>query len=176
MTHQLDVAARRQLSARWCALAERRLEHLTELFESGRWSRYHTERSLLENIREAKNAVTTWRALSRGERLEHHVEFTVVTEAAVMKATAGPATDLPEVLAQPIRLVPSIDIELAEHDIVMPEDIEDIMVPQPEPVAPHIDVTALEHALSIGDNLARSEQRARLDAIEQRYPALRHAM
>ena len=52
---------------RWCALAEQRLEHLTELFETGRWRRYHTELSFLENIQEAKSAVETWRRLATRE-------------------------------------------------------------------------------------------------------------
>jgi len=67
MTHQLDVARGRDVVARWCALAEARLEHLTELFETGRWRRYHSERAFLENIQEAKAAVETWRDLSLRE-------------------------------------------------------------------------------------------------------------
>src|SRR5712675_533220 len=64
MTHRLDVARGRDVVARWCDLAERRLEYLTELFETGRWRRYHTEQAFLENIREAKAAVEIWRNLS----------------------------------------------------------------------------------------------------------------
>src|ERR1700748_1290135 len=63
MTHRQDVARGRDIVARWCSLAERRLEHLTELFETGRWRRYHSETAFLENIREAKAAVETWRNL-----------------------------------------------------------------------------------------------------------------
>jgi uncharacterized repeat protein (TIGR03809 family) len=63
MANRADVAKGREIVARWCSLAEARLEHLTELFESGRWRRYHSERAFLENIREAKTAVETWRAL-----------------------------------------------------------------------------------------------------------------
>jgi uncharacterized repeat protein (TIGR03809 family) len=63
MTQQLDVAGGRGIVARWCALAERRLEYLTELLETGRWSRFHTERAFLENFHEAKAAVETWRDL-----------------------------------------------------------------------------------------------------------------
>jgi uncharacterized repeat protein (TIGR03809 family) len=57
------VARGRDIVARWCALAEARLEHLTELFESGRWRRYHSELAFLENIQEAKSAVEIWRDL-----------------------------------------------------------------------------------------------------------------
>jgi uncharacterized repeat protein (TIGR03809 family) len=67
MTHQLDGAGGRDVVARWCALAERRLEYLTELFETGRWRRFHSEVAFLENIREAKAAVEAWRDLSSRE-------------------------------------------------------------------------------------------------------------
>ncbi|WP_407147396.1 TIGR03809 family protein [Bradyrhizobium sp. ORS 86] len=63
MTHRTDVARGHEIVARWCNLAEQRLEHLTELFETGRWRRYHTEESFLENIREARAAVDIWREL-----------------------------------------------------------------------------------------------------------------
>ena len=63
MTHHADVARGRDILARWCKLAEQRLEHLTELFETGRWRRYHSERAFLENIQEAKAAVEAWRDL-----------------------------------------------------------------------------------------------------------------
>jgi uncharacterized repeat protein (TIGR03809 family) len=63
MTHRLDVAPGRDVVARWCALAEQRLEYLTELFETGRWRRFHSELAFLENIQEAKTAVEIWRDL-----------------------------------------------------------------------------------------------------------------
>src|SRR5205085_5729637 len=63
MTHPTDVARGRDIVARWCELAEQRLEYLTELFETGRWRRFHSEREFLENIQEAKTAVETWRSL-----------------------------------------------------------------------------------------------------------------
>jgi hypothetical protein len=75
MTHHLDVACGHLLAARWQHLAEQRLDYLTELFESGRWRRYYSERAFLENIQEAKTAVGTWRRLSRGPaELDHVVE------------------------------------------------------------------------------------------------------
>ncbi|RXH34921.1 hypothetical protein XH99_06365 [Bradyrhizobium nanningense] len=60
------MAVGRDVAARWCALAEQRLQHLSEMFETGRWRRYHTEIAFLENIQEAKRAVQTWRALATG--------------------------------------------------------------------------------------------------------------
>ena len=63
MTHRADVARGRDIFVRWQTLAERRLDYLTMLFETGRWRRYHGERAFLENIQEAKIAVETWRDL-----------------------------------------------------------------------------------------------------------------
>jgi uncharacterized repeat protein (TIGR03809 family) len=67
MINRTDLATGREIVARWCALAEARLDHLTELFESGRWRRYHSERAFLENVKEAKAAVETWRNLLKRE-------------------------------------------------------------------------------------------------------------
>lgn len=69
MAQRADVARGREIIERWCVLAEQRLDHLTELFETGRWRRYHSERSFLENIQEAKIAVETWRKLASREAL-----------------------------------------------------------------------------------------------------------
>src|ERR1700755_2842412 len=67
MTQRTDLARGRDIVARWCVLAEQRLEYLTELFETGRWRRYHSEVDFLENIREAKSAVETWRDMLNRE-------------------------------------------------------------------------------------------------------------
>ncbi len=72
MTHRLDVARGRDIVGRWCTLAEQRLDHLTELFETGRWRRYHSERAFLENIQEAKAAVELWRDLLTREASRDH--------------------------------------------------------------------------------------------------------
>jgi uncharacterized repeat protein (TIGR03809 family) len=69
MTHRADVARGRDIFVRWQTLAERRLDYLTELFETGRWRRYHGELAFLENIKEAKTAVETWRDLVTREAL-----------------------------------------------------------------------------------------------------------
>jgi uncharacterized repeat protein (TIGR03809 family) len=63
MTQHADVRRGRDIVARWCNLAEQRLDYLNELFETGRWRRYHGEREFLENIREARAAVEIWRDL-----------------------------------------------------------------------------------------------------------------
>jgi uncharacterized repeat protein (TIGR03809 family) len=72
MTHRMDVARGRDIVGRWCSLAEQRLDHLTELFETGRWRRYHSEGAFLENIQEAKAAVELWRDLLTRETSRDH--------------------------------------------------------------------------------------------------------
>jgi uncharacterized repeat protein (TIGR03809 family) len=67
MTQRHAPVRGREIIERWCALAERRLDYLTDLFESGRWRRFHTEADFLDNIREAKAAVETWRGLASAE-------------------------------------------------------------------------------------------------------------
>jgi hypothetical protein len=90
MTHHLDVACGHLLAARWQHLAEQRLDYLTELFESGRWRRYYSERAFLENIQEAKAAVGTWRRLSRGPaEVDHVVESPLATPEAAIGAETG---------------------------------------------------------------------------------------
>ena len=67
MAQRTTALRGQEILDRWCALAEQRLEHLTYLFETGRWRRFHSEVSFLENIREAKAAVETWRRLATRE-------------------------------------------------------------------------------------------------------------
>jgi len=43
MTLRTDVARSRDLLACWRELAEKRLEYLTEMFETGRWRRYYSD-------------------------------------------------------------------------------------------------------------------------------------
>src|SRR3984893_6876136 len=68
MTHRLDVARGRDIVARWTALAEQRLEYLTELVHNIRLRRFHSDLSYLYHIREANPAVETWRDLTTRER------------------------------------------------------------------------------------------------------------
>src|ERR1700760_447565 len=84
MTSQLDVATGRDIVARWCALAERRLEHLTELYETGRWRRFYSEKAFLENVRETKSVVEAWRNLlsSEASRNNSPIDFSWLNRRA----------------------------------------------------------------------------------------------
>jgi uncharacterized repeat protein (TIGR03809 family) len=48
---------------KWHALAQRRRDHLAELYHSGAWQRYFTEETLRTHMREAVREVEHWGAL-----------------------------------------------------------------------------------------------------------------
>lgn len=58
------AAAGRSVVARWRILAQQRLDHLTELYESGRWKLYHTESDFLTMVHEARTVLKVWQNLA----------------------------------------------------------------------------------------------------------------
>jgi len=151
MTYRNDAARGADVLGRWRMLAEQRLEHLTELFESGRWRRYHSERAFLENIKEAKFAVETWRGLS-------------TMPAANPPRTISTAQSILMRALQPKSVV-------APEPIEMPKAAEIAFVAREKAQAtPAADLLALERALDVPSPA--------LDfaAIEQRYPLLRNSL
>jgi uncharacterized repeat protein (TIGR03809 family) len=48
---------------KWHALAQRRRNHLAELYQSGEWQRYYSEERLRSHIREAVREVEHWSAM-----------------------------------------------------------------------------------------------------------------
>ena len=155
MTHRNDAAS--HVLDRWRVLAEQRLEHLTELFESGRWRRYHSERTFLENIKEAKEAVEIWRSLATPRP---------VAPRAASRPAPAPSVQLRKIeqaakIAQPATIAP--------RPIELPVATERQFVPSiEEAAAPEIDLRALERTLEV----------PALDfaAIERRYPLLRNTL
>ncbi|MDO9297175.1 TIGR03809 family protein [Bradyrhizobium sp.] len=166
MTHRLDVADGRDVIARWCNLAEQRLEYLTELFETGRWRRFHTELAFLENIQEAKTAVETWRSLSMREALPNNsavdMSWLGHTQSALPRA---------EKLRDQSDRLPSPPVEIVAE--LPPEDISIAAEPghvasDEAPSAPAMDMPMLE---DVEDAHGLTP-----DAIAQRYPLLRNAL
>jgi uncharacterized repeat protein (TIGR03809 family) len=49
---------------RWRDLAEKRRLHLLELYDSGRWRHYYSEREFHAAMRDAVNATERWSALA----------------------------------------------------------------------------------------------------------------
>jgi uncharacterized repeat protein (TIGR03809 family) len=174
MAHPADVARGRNIVARWCNLAERRLEYLTELFETGRWRRFHTELEFLENIQEAKAAVATWRDL--------------LSREAALDNTAIDMTWLGRRRTTPLLRTPLPRDEGLRQPVVQFQP-----KPAPAPIAapPLRDVSAdvlvalesqlvdAKEAPSVPDVLALDEMQfpaLDLDSMKERYPLLRNAL
>jgi uncharacterized repeat protein (TIGR03809 family) len=153
MTHRIDVARGGGIAARWCALAEQRLEYLTELFETGRWRRFYSEHAFLENIREAKTAVETWRGLVTREASPDH------SAAASWRGNVPPRRDA---------LIP---VHSPPFDLSIAAQAERVCSDQ-APSAPDVDTPALEEPAP-NDT---PEWVPNLDAIAERYPLLRNAL
>jgi uncharacterized repeat protein (TIGR03809 family) len=173
MTHRLDVARGRNIVARWCALAEQRLEYLTELFETGRWRRFHSETAFLENIREAKAAVETWRDLLTREASLDNSTIDMSWLSRVGSATR-PRQTMPDQARRPA-LAPiappsprPIVAKSAEIDRISSEEAPSAPVmATPAMEAPALEIQALDSTVDLLLDI---------DAIERRYPLLRNAM
>src|SRR6516225_3640039 len=160
MTLRTDVAHGRDLLSRWCTLAETRLEYLTEMFESGRWRRFYSEVAFLENIREAKVAVETWRGLSTPDAAAAAMGPSPIEISWSGQARAARMRKL-EPFA--VATEPQPQVELVSAD-----DVEEIFADE-ELSTPAIDMAELEQAL---DNPVMLD----LTAIEKRYPLLRNTL
>jgi uncharacterized repeat protein (TIGR03809 family) len=163
MTHRLDVARRRDVAARWCDLAERRLEHLTELFETGRWRRYHSEVAFLENIQEAKSAVETWRNLAVREAsfANSAVDMSWLSHVqSALPRTEGPRDPSDRRPPQPAEIAAELPPSHAPMAVKPAHVVADEATS-----APAMDAPALDHVAALT-----------LDAIAQRYPLLRNAL
>jgi uncharacterized repeat protein (TIGR03809 family) len=161
MTQRTDQSRGRDIIARWCVLAEQRLDYLTELFETGRWRRYHSEEAFLENIREAKAAVETWHVLMTREATLGYspIDISWLGRTGVISPPLPKAerTEMlgfepPPVVPEPLYVAPPIAAE-------------------PEPV---VEEEVLES--SEDDALAQTVALT-LDivAMQERYPLLRNA-
>ena len=64
MTYRQTTPYSHDLMARGRMLAEGRMAFLTELYESGRWRRYHSEADFLAMVRESRAALDKWMELA----------------------------------------------------------------------------------------------------------------
>jgi len=189
------VARGRDIAARWCALAEQRLEHLSEMFETGRWRRYHSELAFLENIQEAKRAVQTWRAIATGGDV-------AAAAASVTSAFGWSPATMPRVFpreqqaqtVQPKMLQPkavhiapetAVPVKLAPTPNVLAEVTEAPLAPlaAPAAMAPPAAPAAMamllpQFAPPAAEIVAAPERVVEftlsLDGIEAKYPLLRN--
>src|SRR5436305_10988744 len=174
MAQRVDAARGQEILDRWCALAEQRLEHLTELFETGRWRRYHTELSFLENIQEAKTAVETCRSLATREAsLDNSaVDISWLNSPKPVPPRRNPLSGYyvpPPPRRAELRIVPAI----VEAPIVpqMREEISE-NVAQAAVLAQTV-LQDVAPASVIDDNW---QQALDIAAMQERYPLLRNAL
>jgi uncharacterized repeat protein (TIGR03809 family) len=170
MTHRVDVARGCDVAARWCAFAEQRLEYLTELFETGRWRRYHSELGFLENIQEAKTAVEVWRGLATREATSND---SAVDVSWLDRAGAGaPRRDTPRDQVQRLSRQPAeIPVEPPPSGVSIAGQGDRVMADEAPP-AP----TLNERVLNERSLENASELVLYLDEIAQRYPLLRNPL
>jgi uncharacterized repeat protein (TIGR03809 family) len=101
MTNPSDADRGRSLIVRWRILASRRLDHLIDLYQSGRWKLYHEEAEFLQMVQEARAALRTWEALAPPDPVQ---------DKTIEIAIAQNADDEPGAVA-------STDGVAAEHDL-----------------------------------------------------------
>jgi len=163
MANRTDVAKGREIVERWCALAEARLEHLTDLFETGRRRPYHSEVALLENIQEARRAVETWRDLLQREA-------SLDNSAIDMSWLGKRSPTASERLLEPVRLQPKA--------IEVPRERPAAAA---APVAPVIEEIPLAEAPSVVAEKAPALATPMpplldLATMQSRYPLLRNTL
>jgi uncharacterized repeat protein (TIGR03809 family) len=161
MTYRTDVARGRAIIERWCVLAEQRLDYLTELFETGRWRRFHSEVDFLENIQEAKAAVETWRMLLNQEGAADNS----AVDTSWLESKPLPPRK-PSILHDEIRPVLPRSLRLAAAQM-SPEARAALpaaaALAEPTETVPAADANAWQQGLD-------------LRAMQQRYPLLRNAL
>ena len=158
MTHRTDLPRGRDIVARWCVLAEQRLDHLTELFETGRWRRYHSETAFLENIREAKAAVETWRDLLTREASLDNGAIDISWLGRTGVSSPPRSETVQNFLPRPDETVPPLHVAsiAAESEPVLADEA---------PAAPEADTLEQTVALTLD-----------IVAMQERYPLLRNAL
>jgi uncharacterized repeat protein (TIGR03809 family) len=166
MTQRPDVARGREIIARWCSLAERRLDYLTKLYETGRWRRYHSERAFLENIQEAKAAVETWRDILTREASRDNVKIDV---SWLGRKALGTAAVLPEAALVSPEISRSVFAAISQAIDVSARE---------KPSEPAIEVRPTEPELKPAVEPERDPINLALNVlgVHNRYPSLRNVM
>jgi uncharacterized repeat protein (TIGR03809 family) len=186
MTQRPDVARGREIIARWCSLAEQRLEYLTKMYETGRWRRYHSERDFLENIQEAKAAVQSWRDLLSREASRDNMKIDVSWLGRKKVVTEHHALPRPTLSVSSEAAL--VSPEVSRSVFVAMSQAIDVSSKEP-PAEPTIDIRAAEPALPPAalppEALPPAVEPQRDDPIDlalnvlgihNRYPSLRNVM
>ena len=71
-----------EIALQWQRLAERRREHLLELYRSGRWRRYYTEDQIMSLMRDTVRNIEEWGEISGEQPARAAADFRALREAA----------------------------------------------------------------------------------------------
>jgi uncharacterized repeat protein (TIGR03809 family) len=115
-------------ASRWRKLAEQRLEHVTELFVTGRWQRYFGERDFLDIVRQSKDAVAAWRRIECSHEAKVDARLPGTSYAApesVIDAVSADVDELPEVAPAAPRWVAAADLDGAPAKLPSAPDVDE---------------------------------------------------
>lgn len=94
MTNPGDAQQGRSVVTRWRMLAERRLNYLVELYETGRWKAYYSETEFLKVVQEARAALKTWEQLAPPDPVQDKPVEVAIAQAVNSAIPASPFADL----------------------------------------------------------------------------------
>lgn len=98
-TPKTGAEAGRSLVARWRILAQRRLDHLVELYQSGRWKLYHKESDFLAMVQEARAVLKVWQNLAPPDPiLDKTVEVAIAQDDLIREIEMRPSLPRPSLL------------------------------------------------------------------------------
>lgn len=85
----------RSVVVRWRLLAERRLNYLISLYETGRWKVYYSEPEFLKVVQEARAALKTWEQLAPSDPVQDKPVEVAIAQAENSAIPPSPFTQLP---------------------------------------------------------------------------------
>lgn len=85
----------RSVVVRWRLLAERRLNYLINLYETGRWKLYYAEPEFLKIVQEARAALKTWEQLAPPDPVQDKPVEVAIAQAENATIMPSPFTQLP---------------------------------------------------------------------------------
>jgi uncharacterized repeat protein (TIGR03809 family) len=95
MANSGDAERGRSVVTRWRMLAERRLNYLVELYETGRWKVYYKEPEFLKVIQEARAALKTWEQLAPPDPVQDKPVEVAMAQAENSTIPASPFIGMP---------------------------------------------------------------------------------
>jgi len=84
----------RSVVVRWRLLAERRLNYLISLYETGRWKVYYQEPDFLKAVQEARAALKTWEQLAPPDPVQDKPAEVAMAQAENVPVLSSPFTQM----------------------------------------------------------------------------------